>query len=183
MAGSSGRRLILLRHAKSAWPDVPDHERPLAPRGRRDAPAAGRWLRKSGCVPDLVLCSTARRARETWALADDKLHAQPEVVFEQRVYGASTAELVGLARRTPAQIQTLLIVGHDPAMRDVTLELAGAGDGEEAQALSRVREKFPTAGIAVLAFTGDWAGLGSGPARLADFAVPAAYRSGDRDRT
>src|ERR1700735_4449260 len=149
MAGSSGRRMILLRHAKSAWPDVPDHERPLAPRGRRDAPAAGRWLRKSGCVPDLVLCSTARRARETWALAEDKLHAQPEVVFEQRVYGASTAELVGLARRTPAQIQTLLIVGDGPAMRDVTLELAGAGAGEEAQALSRVREKFPTAGIAV----------------------------------
>jgi phosphohistidine phosphatase len=182
MAGSSGRRLILLRHAKSAWPDVPDHERPLAPRGRRDAPAAGRWLRTSGCVPDLVLCSTARRARETWALAGDKLHAQPEVVFEPRVYGASTAELVGLARRTPARIQTLLIVGHDPAMRELTLELAGpepgADRGGEADALGRVRAKFPTAAIAVLAFAGTWPELASGPARLAGFVTPGDYGSG-----
>ena len=73
MASSPARRLVLLRHAKSDWPDdVPDHERPLARRGRRDAPAAGRWLRKSGYVPDLVLCSTARRARETWQLAEEE---------------------------------------------------------------------------------------------------------------
>jgi phosphohistidine phosphatase len=185
MAGGSGRRLILLRHAKSAWPEVPDHERPLAPRGQRDAPAAGRWLRKSGCVPDRVLCSTARRARETWDLAADKLRAGPEVVLEPRVYGASTAELLDLARGTPTSVRTLMIVGHDPAMQTLTLELAGAKSGaesgEEARALSRVREKFPTAGIAVLAFTGAWASLGPGQARLADFAVPAAYRSGARD--
>jgi phosphohistidine phosphatase len=182
MAGSSGRRLILLRHAKSAWPEVPDHERPLAPRGKRDAPAAGRWLRKSGCVPDRVLCSTARRARETWALAADKLRADPEVVFEQRVYGASTAELVDLARATAAQVQTLLIVGHDPAMHELTLELAGtepgAGPGEQADALGRVREKFPTAAIAVLAFAGTWPQLAPGHARLAYFVTPGDYGSG-----
>jgi phosphohistidine phosphatase len=187
MAGSSGRHLILLRHAKSAWPEVPDHERPLAPRGKRDAPGAGRWLRKSGLVPDRVLCSTARRARETWALAEDKLHAHPQVVFEPRVYGASTAELIELAHGTPAGVRTLLIVGHDPAMQGLALELAGAdlgaGPGEHPDALARVRAKFPTAAIAVLAFTGAWAGLGPGQARLADFAVPAAYHSGGQDGT
>jgi phosphohistidine phosphatase len=185
MAGSSGRRLILLRHAKSAWPDVPDHERPLAPRGQRDAPAAGRWLRKSGCVPDRVLCSTARRARETWALAEDKLHAHPQVVFEQRVYGASAAELVDLARGTPVQVRTLLIVGHDPAMQGLALELADAEPGadrdEAADALSRVRAKFPTAAIAVLAFNGPWPDLAAGHARLAGFAVPGDFRSRQRD--
>jgi phosphohistidine phosphatase len=182
MAGSSGRRLILLRHAKSAWPDVPDHERPLAPRGERDAPAAGRWLRKSGCVPDQVLCSTARRARETWALAEDKLHAHPEVVFEQRVYGASTAELLDLARATPAGVQTLLIVGHDPAVHELTLELAGAelgaGSGRESDPLERVRAKFPTAAIAVLAFARTWPEIALGQARLADFVTPGDYGSG-----
>jgi len=192
MAGSSGRRLILLRHAKSAWPDVPDHERPLAPRGQRDAPDAGRWLRKSGCVPDRVLCSTARRARETWALAEDKLHAHPEVVFEQRVYGASTADLVDLARATPAGVQTLLIVGHDPAMHELTLELAGAGlgsgsgsgsgtgsgSGRESDALDRAQAKFPTAAIAVLAFAGTWPQIALGQARLADFVTPGDYGSG-----
>jgi phosphohistidine phosphatase len=79
MASSAARRLVLLRHAKSAWPDVADHERPLARRGRRDAPVAGRWLRTAGRVPDRVVCSTARRARETWQLAAAELDASPTV--------------------------------------------------------------------------------------------------------
>jgi len=182
MTDSATRRLILLRHAKSAWPDVPDHERPLAPRGQRDAPAAGRWLRKSSFVPDRVVCSSARRARETWSLAEGKLHAHPEVVFEERVYGAAAAELLELARATPQQARTLLIVGHDPAMHELTLELAGAEPGEESDALGRARLKFPTAAIAVLAFTGPWPELAAGGARLADFATPAEYNSGHRDR-
>ena len=90
------RTLVLLRHAKSAWPDVPDHERPLAPRGLRDAPAAGRWLRDAAYVPDQVLCSTARRARQTWELAELALRDSPPAVFEHRIYGASAAELLDL---------------------------------------------------------------------------------------
>lgn len=178
MAGPE-RRLIVLRHAKSAWPDgVPDHDRPLAPRGRRDAPAAGRWLRKSGLVPDRVICSTAERARETWLLAEEKLGAHPETVFDERVYGATSAELVALARHTPAAVRTLLIVGHDPAMHELTLDLAGAQPGDDgSDALDRVRIKFPTAGIAVLEFSGAWSKLGPGQARLADFVVPADFRS------
>jgi phosphohistidine phosphatase len=180
MASSSTRQLILLRHAKSAWPDdVPDHDRPLAPRGRRDAPAAGRWLSKSGYVPDRVLCSTARRARETWQLAEEKLSAHPQTAFEDRVYGASIADLLDLARQTPAGVRTLLIVGHDPAIRGLTLELAGEPPGDaEAEALGRVRVKYPTAAIAVLAFTGSWLDLGQGRARLANFATPSNFRAG-----
>jgi len=171
MTSSPRRRLILLRHAKSAWPDVADHERPLARRGRHDAPAAGRWLRQSGCVPDSVLCSTASRARETWQLAQEKLGARPPAVFERRIYGASSAELLDLARQTPPDIQSLLIVGHDPAMRELTLELAAPGDGSLA-ALGRVRIKFPTGAVAVLCFTGSWPELRPGRARLTEFAVP-----------
>jgi phosphohistidine phosphatase len=183
MAGSPTRRLILLRHAKSAWPDgVPDHDRPLASRGRRDAPAAGRWLRKSGCVPDRVMCSTAQRARETWQLAEEKLGARPPTVFTQRVYGATSGELLDLARHTPAGIRTLMIVGHDPGMQDLALELASAEPGDEGlEAVSRVRIKFPTAAIAVLAFTGTWPKLAPGQARLANFAIPSDFRSGRGD--
>ena len=171
-----------MRHAKSAWPeDVPDHERPLAPRGRRDAPAAGGWMREAGYVPDRVLCSTARRARETWQLAEEKLGAHPETVFESRVYGAPSAELLDLARETPAQVGTLLIVGHDPAMRGLTLELASEQPSDaEAEALGRVRTKYPTAAIAVLSFSAGWAALSPGQAHLAKFAVPDEFHAKQR---
>jgi len=176
MAHDTARRLILLRHAKSAWPDVPDHERPLAARGRRDAPAAGRWLRKTGRVPDHVVCSTARRARETWELAQEKLRAQPRVSFEPRVYGISSAELLDLIGDEPPETLTLLIVGHDPAMHELTMELAGAEPGRQGEeALGRVAVKFPTASIAVLEFSGGWPQLRAGQARLAEFATPRDF--------
>jgi phosphohistidine phosphatase len=183
MASNPARRLILLRHAKSAWPEgVPDHDRPLAPRGRRDAPAAGRWLHKLGYMPDRVVCSTARRARETCQLAEENLGAHPATVFEDRVYGASTADLLDLARQTPADVRNLLIVGHDPAMRGLTLELAGDQPGDTAaEALGRVRMKYPTAAIAVLAFTVDWPDLRPGRGHLVDFATPSDFRGGHGD--
>src|SRR6202451_4394164 len=89
-----GRRLVLLRHAKSDWPEVADHERPLAKRGRRDAPVVGRWLGASGYVPDAVVCSTAARARQTWELASAGLAAAapgaaPPVRYEPRGYAAA----------------------------------------------------------------------------------------------
>ena len=174
MASDPPRRLLLLRHAKSAWPeDVADHDRPLAGRGRRDAPAVGRWLRTSGYVPDLVLCSTARRARETWQLAEEELGAKPRTTFERRVYGASPAELVDLTHQTSSDVRTLLIVGHEPTMSDLTLELASAEPGEDGgEALEKVRDKFPTGAVAVLHVRGDWAGLAPGRARLDEFVTP-----------
>lgn len=94
MAGSAGRKLVLLRHAKSAWPEVPDHERPLARRGQRDAPVMGRWLRTTGYLPDQVLCSTARRARDTWQLAQTTLGVTAPVSFDRGLYQASAGQLL-----------------------------------------------------------------------------------------
>lgn len=184
MASRTTRQLILLRHAKSAWPnDVPDHERPLAPRGRRDAPAAGLWLRNSSYVPDRVLCSTARRARETWQLAEENLSAHPQIVFEDRVYEASAMELLDLARQTPLDVHNLLIVGHDPAVRGLTLELVSEPpSGAEAEAFGRVQVKYPTAAIAVLSFSGNWLELRRGQARLARFVAPDDFHAGHRGR-
>jgi phosphohistidine phosphatase len=186
MTESAGRKLVLLRHAKSAWPDVPDHERPLAGRGRRDAPTMGRWLRAAGHVPDQVLCSTARRARETWQLAQPELGASPPVSFEDRVYEASAARLLDLARHAPPAVKTLLIVGHDPGISELALMLAGAAapaDGHSgsgavpAAAVDRMRVKFPTAAIAVLEFTGPWDQLGPETARLTGFVTPREVRA------
>jgi phosphohistidine phosphatase len=175
------RKLVFLRHAKSAWPDdVPDHDRPLGRRGRRDAPAAGRWLRLSGCIPDHALCSTARRARDTWQLAQTELGARPATDFESGVYEASASGLLDLVRRLPPAARTVVVVGHDPALPDLALALAGWDGPHGRQAvgrtpgtpLDRMRAKFPTAAIAVLEFGGSWSELAPGRARLASFVTP-----------
>ncbi len=169
MPAPRSRRLIVLRHAKSAWPEVADHDRPLAPRGRRDAPAAGRWLRDARCVPDLVVCSTARRTRETWELAARKLAAVPPVVYDPRVYEATVPVLLDAVRETPAECGTLLLIGHNPGVQQLTLHLAAGGDRD---ILERAAAKFPTCALAVLAWAGPWTVLASGAARLTAFTVP-----------
>jgi phosphohistidine phosphatase len=168
------RRLVLLRHAKSDWPDVADHERPLAKRGRRDAPLAGRWLGRSGYVPDAVVCSTARRARETWDLAAAGLAkaaggAAPPVRYEPRVYEATVLGLLMLVHEFPDDERTVLIVGHNPGLAELAVGLA-APPPEPPSA-------FPTAAIAVLGVAGDWASAGPGEARLLAFAIPADMRA------
>jgi phosphohistidine phosphatase len=182
MGGRAARQqLMLFRHAKSAWPDVADHERPLARRGRRDAPVAGRWLLEEGLVPDRVVCSTAQRARQTWQLAAAELDSHPAVSFDNRVYGTSAGELLDLVRQTAPGTRRLLIVGHDPAIQELTLALA-SGQAGDPRALARVRVKFPTAAIAVLEITGTWRELGPGQAPLTAFVVPRDLRPGTAGR-
>lgn len=167
------KRLLLLRHAKSAWPDVADHERPLAKRGKRDSPVVGRWLGRSGYVPDAVVCSTARRARETWELAAAGLAetvpgAAPQVRYEPRVYEATVLGLLMLVREFSDELRTVLIVGHNPALAELAAGLTTPPPPPPA---------FPTAAVAVLGLDGDWASAGPGEARLIAFAVPADMRS------
>lgn len=181
-AGEAERvwKLVLLRHAKSAWPaGVPDHDRPLGRRGRRDAPAVGRWVRLAGLAPDHVLCSTARRARETWDLAQRELGVRLPVAFEPAVYAASAGSLLDLIRQLPPAARTVVVVGHDPGLPDLALALAGktaAHDGREAgpvlSAHDRMAAKFPTGAVAVLEFSGPWSKLAAGRARLASFVTP-----------
>lgn len=169
------RRLAVLRHAKSAWPDdVADVDRPLAERGRRDAPEAGRWLRDRGLLPDRVVCSPARRTRETWNLVAAQWDRVPPVDFDARVYGAGTDGLVQLVRGLDPRAVTVLLIGHQPAVQELVLRLATDAAGAE---LDRLREKFPTSGIAVLELDGPWSGLREGAARLVDFIVPRGPRS------
>lgn len=169
------RRLVVLRHAKSDWPEgVPDHERPLAARGRRDAPAAGRALAETGCLPDLAVCSTAVRARQTWQLASAPWDTEPPVRYEPRVYAADVPELLDVVRHTPAEVGTLLLVGHNPGLEELVLELAGDALGD---ALDEVRLKFPTSAIAVLAWHGStWRALAPGTALLTSMTVPRGHK-------
>ncbi|CAM5711257.1 hypothetical protein STAFG_7211 [Streptomyces afghaniensis 772] len=165
------RRLVVLRHAKSAWPlDVADHERPLAPRGRRDAPAAGQTLAEADCLPDLALCSTAVRARRTWELAAAEWGTPPPVRFDRRLYAASPAGLLAVVHEVSAEVETLLLIGHNPGLEELVLALAGDGLDDT---LERVRTKFPTSAVAVLSWHGTtWRALTPGAALLTSMTVP-----------
>ncbi|MEU6279185.1 histidine phosphatase family protein [Streptomyces sp. NPDC047028] len=165
------RHLVVLRHAKSAWPEgVADHRRPLAPRGLRDAPAAGRALAEADRLPDLAVCSTAVRARETWELASAEWGTPPPVRHDRRLYAATVADLLEVVHETPSEVETLLLVGHNPGLAELVLELAGDGLDDT---LDQVRSKFPTAAIAELAWRGTgWPALAPRTALLTSVTVP-----------
>jgi len=163
------RRLTLLRHAKSDWPDLPDHDRPLAKRGRKDAPRIGRWLRTHGYVPDVVICSTALRTRQTWDLVAPELNGSAEVRFEPRAYAASALTLLYLCQELPAPCHAALLIAHNPGIEELAASLGGAQEGAPESAGLR----FPTAAVAVFEFTGAWSALAPGRANLLDFTIPA----------
>ncbi|MBB1242568.1 histidine phosphatase family protein [Streptomyces durbertensis] len=164
------RRIVLLRHAKADWPEVPDHERPLADRGRQDAPMAGDWLAAHGLVPDLALCSTATRTRETWKLAVPQLPKRPRTVYEERLYEASPGEIIAVVNEVSEECADVLVIGHNPGIQGAAQVLAGEADDEAGTRLER--RGFPTSAIAVLEFAGPWKAVQPGAARLTRFWVP-----------
>ena len=165
------KTLLLLRHAKSSWdnPGGRDFDRPLAPRGRRSAPLIGFHLRDRQLLPDLVLCSTARRARETYDLVVAAVGGA-EIQFEQALYLAAPATLLRLVQAVPPSVERLLVVGHNPGMEQFAMQLAGGGD---VAALDRLRAKFPTAGLAIVTFPVDsWTEIAPGTGQLESFVTP-----------
>ncbi|MDF2256859.1 SixA phosphatase family protein [Streptantibioticus ferralitis] len=170
MSDATPRRVILLRHAKADWPDVPDRDRPLAERGRKEAPAAGVWLAGTRIMPDLTLCSPAVRTRETWKLVAHELPQRPKTVYEERLYEASLGELIAVINETPDEVADLLLVGHNPGIHALADALAGTVEGD---ALVRMtRTAFPTSAVAVLTFSGSWKSVEHGVARLTEFWTP-----------
>ena len=179
VASDTSRRLMLLRHAKSDWPDVPDRDRPLAKRGQRDAPVIGRWLHDHGYQPELVICSAALRTRQTWDLVAPELGGSPSVTFEPRAYAASAITLLYLVRELPGGCRAALLVGHNPGVSELASTLletpgdsAPGGGAPGAGPPGSPGLRFPTAAVAVLEFDGDWAGLSLAQARLVAYTSP-----------
>lgn len=162
------RTLVLLRHAKSAYPPgVADHDRPLAPRGVREAGLAGDWLRANMTSIDAVLCSTATRTRET--LAQTGIDAR--VRYSERLYGATAGSTIDQINKVDKDVGTLLVIGHEPATGQVALGLAGA-ESSNAAAAEHIATKFPTSAMAVLRVRCRWRDLELGGAALITFHVP-----------
>lgn len=170
----TARRLVLLRHAKAEPAgSLPDHERPLALSGRRQASAAGAALAVAGLAPTHVLCSSALRTRQTWELVRTALAAagagEPVLVVTDDLYDASTGDLAELVRTVPQDAATVLVVGHEPTVSHAAATLAGPGSDEEV--VARVRRGVPTASWSVLELDAPWDGTAPGALRLVRLAT------------
>jgi phosphohistidine phosphatase len=157
------RVLILLRHAKSDWSGhEADPDRPLAARGRRQAPLAGSWLATAGPGVELALVSPATRARSTWDLVSAELDDPPPTRIDDRLYAASARELLEVVRDLPDDVATVLLVAHNPGLEDL------------AQLLTGQPVPMPTSALAVIALPGSWSATGRAPAVLTAAGRPPA---------
>jgi phosphohistidine phosphatase len=168
------KRLLLLRHAKSSWddPGLADHERPLAPRGRRATKVIARHLRATGAAPGVVLCSPSVRTRETLDGIRSALPPKTPVSIEERLYAASAGDLLARLRELDDELDSAMLIGHNPGIHDLALALAGHGEK-----VAALRGKFPTAALATVGFAGSWRDLGDGGAELTDFVTPRELES------
>jgi len=167
------RCLYVLRHAKSSWDDasLPDHERPLSPRGRRAVKLLAAYVEVNEIRPELVLCSTARRTRDT---LEGVLTNGGTVLTEPGLYDASCSDVVERLRRVPPETHSVMVVGHNPAMQMLVLRLARGEDQLEdsPESLSDIQRKFPTGALATLTFPAPWAELGAHCAELVGYVRP-----------
>jgi phosphohistidine phosphatase len=172
------KRLYLLRHAKSSWddPTLADHDRPLAPRGRRAAKVMAKHLARKGIAPELVLCSPSRRTRETLMRIVPGLGKSANVRIEAELYAASAAALLEVLHEVPDEVESVMLIGHNPGIQDLALSLAGAGSE-----IPRLRSKFPTAALATLELNRTWRELAPGSAELVWFVKPKELSHGGRD--
>jgi phosphohistidine phosphatase len=165
--------LSLLRHAKSSWadPELDDHDRPLAKRGAKAVPAIAKYLRHEELRPSLVLCSDAMRTRATAALLLAELGPPaPRVVYEERLYLAPPQTILELVSSTGAAEPHVMVVGHNPGLHALALELVGEGDRKGLAALAR---EFPTGALAVFTFAiPSWKDLKRATGRLEHITTP-----------
>lgn len=166
------RRLYLLRHAKSSWDDpaLDDFERSLNTRGREAARAMGRHMVRAAIRPDVVLCSSALRTRETWNIVGSGMTGIP-VSIEDGIYAAGKGDLLKRLRLLDDHLGSVMVIGHNPGLERLAAALS-AGHGDE-QAVARMEEKFPTGSLAVLECAiGHWAEIEAGTCSLVEFTRP-----------
>ena len=169
-----------MRHAKSSWndPALSDFDRQLSNRGRKAAPRIGNHIRDIGLVPDLVICSTAKRTRETWNLVAEAFGGDINVKLLKSLYLASPSQLCRAIRAVPSDIDPLLVIAHNPGIQELACRLSGDPKDERTRVLSTaLHTKFPTAALAILTLdTSSWSDTDYGQASLEDFICPRDLR-------
>jgi phosphohistidine phosphatase len=166
------KTLILMRHAKSSWadPGAGDHDRSLNKRGRAAAPVMALWLQEHGLRPDVVLCSSARRTRETAALMREAVPSLPEPEVSDALYHASPRALRAHLTRLPADCGCALLIAHEPGL-GLFLRMLGGDDAPSG--LLHAYGHYPTSAMAILkADIADWARLAPDTTEFTDFVMP-----------
>jgi phosphohistidine phosphatase len=167
MTPAGHRRLILTRHAKSAWDDplIDDHDRPLNGRGRRSALELGEWLHSRGYEPDEVLCSSAARTKETWArVLSAPLEVTPRVEVIDALYHAGPDVMLGLLKKATGDC--VMMLGHNPGIAEFARMLAAKPPTH------MDFPRYPTAATLVVDFDGeDWSAIRPGQGSVRDFFV------------
>ena len=165
------RTLVILRHAKSSWddPELADHDRPLAKRGRGALPRLQRYIAERALPVELVLCSSARRARQTLDGVIEALGAAPTIRVDQELYLASADQLAQRLEQVDDAVSGVLLVGHNPGIEELLGRLAVTG---ERPALERLARKVPTGALGELTLTGSWSQLRAQGCHLDAFVVP-----------
>lgn len=174
------RNLFLMRHGKAAWPDgVPDHRRPLAPRGQVAVPLIAGRLKTLASQIDLCMVSDATRTQETFALIQTVI---PDLQQQRTrmIYEAPPDILLEVVEELPSEARTVLMIGHNPGLHAVALFLADPVRSD-ADAYSRLERKLPTAGLIHLQIDGHWREIGPETARLATFVTPSLLGGTDED--
>jgi phosphohistidine phosphatase len=169
---SAAKRLFLLRHTKSNWgtPGEDDFDRPLAKRGRKAAQMMAEYFRTSGIRPETVLCSPAKRTRETFELIAKSL-GKPTITYDLCLYEASAYTLMVRLAELSDDTATVLLIGHNPGLERLALDLAEVSPANSA--LAKMHTKFPTGALAELTvLVGSWGELGTGTCRLDNFVRP-----------
>lgn len=165
-------RLMLFRHAKADRPEgVADHDRPLAPRGRRQSEAMGKYMAAHGLVPDLAVVSTARRTQDTWQIALPAFKGPIAQINEPRIYESTVDDLLKVIRETSDDQRVVVLVGHNPGMAQLAQCLISGG---HSRAVGRIEREYPTAALAVIDFKcASWAQVAERSGYLERFETPA----------
>lgn len=169
------RQLLLLRHAKSSWddPSLPDHARPLNPRGRRAAAAMAQAIRDLGLSPDVVLVSSARRTLQTLEQLRPTLEAGTLIEPMDALYLAPWQAMLALLRDAPETARSVMLIGHNPGLHDLAMALVGAaGQAAGGTDARRMAEGYPTAALAEFSIAVPWRMLEAGGGRLVRFLMP-----------
>jgi len=179
-------QLLLLRHAKSdRSAEIGDHGRPLSARGKRGAPRIGAFMHAKAYDPSFVLCSTAERAKQTLELVLPLFNSEPEITYDAHLYLAEWPQLLAEIHQVAAGASPLLVIGHNPGLEQLAIELARPPkDARERRNLRKMTNKFPTAAFAVLEFgVSDWRAVQRGSGALCDFVRPKDLPQRERQKS